>query len=161
MNFTHLIHNILHIIHIVHASIIDFKSHPKNIRTHTQKLLHSPSLFTPSVSITFCTLDGRLHPPKTNHPRPPFLNKCQHNNANRKPDCSAPPPRRIRSAGRSACGAKSWALCARLPVCWRSRCPCRSLSATSITSTIARPTRRRCRVRTSITWPAAPTYQVL
>lgn len=55
------------------------------------------------------------------------------------------------------CGARSLGRCVRLLVCSPLRCLCPSSCPTSTTSTIARPTRRRCRARTSTTSPAAPT----
>ena len=61
-----------------------------------------------------------------------------------------PPP------GRWVCGGRSWVRSARLRAC--SRSPCLSLSScpTSTTSTTGRPTRRRCRVRTSTMSRAVP-----
>uniref|UniRef100_A0A8D8KRH7 Potassium voltage-gated channel protein Shaker n=1 Tax=Culex pipiens TaxID=7175 RepID=A0A8D8KRH7_CULPI len=63
--------------------------------------------------------------------------------------------------GRSACGARLSGRCARLPVCSRLPFRCRSSSATSTTSTIARRTRRRCRVRTSTTSRAVRIFPAL
>ena len=58
--------------------------------------------------------------------------------------------------GRWVCGGRSWARSARLRAC--SRSPSLSLSScpTSTTSTTGRPTRRRCRVRTSTMSRAVP-----
>ena len=58
-------------------------------------------------------------------------------------DLSRSPP------GRWVCGARSWDRSARSRVCSRSPCPSPSSCPTSTTSTTGKPTRRRCRVRTS------------
>lgn len=139
---SHILYISLSISHILYIYVYHF-----HIRfSHTQYLLHALSHHLSFLLLRYFSLCST-------HSLPACTSLCN------SPPISSLLPRP--PSGPWVCGARSWVPCAPSPVCSPLPCPSLSSCPTSTTSTTGRPTRRRCKARTSTTSPAAHTFPAL